>query len=237
MTRNRYSVISTLNLTISIAGLLIVFLLTLNPPTTSENLAWRKPIIGFVFISICTFGIFAAVFPSECSKAFHYQRENTEPFSKKLRITSHHPDCEGFSAHVVNVRSRSLCAACTGLLFGALMCIIGSFLYFFAEWHLSNFGFLFLLIGALSLILGFLQFKTKGVVRLVLNMFFVLGAFLSLVGVDVAAESLIIDSFLIALIGFWIFTRIQLSQWDHMRICDNCLSPCDVQKNRSKTVS
>jgi uncharacterized membrane protein YfcA len=63
-----------------------------------------------------------------------------------------------------------------------------------------------------------------------MNVFFVLGAFLLLVGTDEIVESLFVDLFLTALILLWISTRIQLSQWDHRKICSNCESPCGDQK-------
>jgi len=57
---------------------------------------------------------------------------------------------------------------------------------------------------------------------------FVFGAFLVLVGIDALAENLFVDLFLTVLISFWILTRIQLSQWDHSRICRDCKSPCGI---------
>jgi hypothetical protein len=61
-----------------------------------------------------------------------------------------------------------------------------------------------------------------------MNMLFVLGGFLILVGMDELTGSLFVDLFSIALIVFWLFTRILLSQWDHWKICRKCGRVCDI---------
>jgi hypothetical protein len=76
--------------------------------------------------------------------------------------------------------------------------------------------------------------RFKAYVRLALNSLFVFGAFLCLVGVDQTSQSVAIDLFSVVLIIFWIFTRIQLSQWDHSRICDNCNSSCRLGRKMGR---
>jgi hypothetical protein len=219
---------------VSIFGLLIVLMLAINPPTIYENFFWRKPLIGSIFSLICILGIFAALFPKRCSQAFHFRKDNTHLNSHRINATSHHPDCGKFSAHVTHVGSYTLCAACAGLLFGAIAALVGTTFYFFSGWSVQA-GFPITMIGAVGIILGFLQLKFRSFIRLIINMFFVLGAFLVLTGIDELTESLFVDFFSVALIVFWILTRIQLSQWDHWRICRNCESQCEVweaKKNR-----
>jgi hypothetical protein len=220
---------------VSIFGLFIVLTLAVNPPTIYENFFWRKPLIGSIFGLICILGILAALFPKQCSRTSHFQKMDMNTTSHRIHSASHHPDCEKFSAHVIRVSNRTLCAACTGLLLGAIIALVGTVFYFFDGWHVEGVSFPAVLTGAVGIVLGFLQLKFRGFIRLTLNMFFVLGAFLILVGIDELTESLFVDFFLAALIVFWILTRIQLSQWDHWRICSNCESQCEVweaKKNR-----
>lgn len=215
---------------VSVFGLFIVLMLAVNPPISHESLFWQKPLVGFVFSLICVLGILAALFPRRCSQTFHFQRESSGLVSRRVSATSHHPNCEEFSAHVIHINSHTLCAACTGLLLGAIMALVGTVLYFFSGWRIEGTGFPIVLIGVMATILGFLQLKLRGFARLTLNVFFVLGAFLILVGIDELTGSLLIDIFIEAFIVFWILTRIQLSQWDHWRICSRCKSPCEVGK-------
>jgi hypothetical protein len=225
-----------LNIIVSIFGLLIMLLFAFNPPLINESFLLRKFLIGSVFSFICIFGAFAALFPSLCSKVFCFQTDGVKDASHRTKSASHHPDCREFSTHVIHMNDRTLCAACTGLLLGALIALIGTILCFFSGLCIEKVSFAAVLIGVAGIILGFLQFKFRGFIRLTLNVFFVLGAFLILVGIDELTKSLPIDLFLAALVVFWIVTRIQISQWDHWRICSNCESPCEATAIRKKWV-
>lgn len=223
---------------VSIFGLFTTLMLTLRPPTIQENLLWRKPLIGLIFSLICVLGIFAAIFPRRCSGTFHFREEKKNPVADgepSTTLKGHHPDCEKFSAHVIHISKRRLCAACTGLSLGAFIVLVGTAFYFFGGWRVDEMSLPAVLIGIVGVALGFLQLKFPGFVRLSLNTLFVLGAFLILVGIDARVQSLFIDMFLIALIVFWLITRIMLSQWDHSRTCQNCESKCEIhiQKKRA----
>jgi len=228
MSNMRYYSFLIFAISVSIFGLFTVLIIGINPPMIYGSFFWRKPLIGSIFSLICVLGIFAALFPKQCSQTFHFRKENMNLTSHRIHATSHHPDCGKFSAHVIHVGSHTLCAACTGLLLGAIIALVGTAFYFFNGWNIEEISFTAVLIGTVDIVLGFLQLKFRGFIRLILNMFFVLGAFLILVGIDELTESLFVDFFLAALIVFWILTRIQLSQWDHWRICSSCKSACEV---------
>jgi hypothetical protein len=230
----RYYPFLVFAISVSIFGLFTMLMIGINPPMIYGSFFWRKPLIGSIFSLICILGIFAALFPKQCSQTFHFQKENMNLTSHRVRATSHHPDCGKFSAHVIHIGSHTLCAACTGLLLGAIIALAGTAFYFFNGWNIEEVSFPAVLIGTVGIILGFLQLKFKGFVRLILNMFFVLGAFLILIGIDELTENLFVDFFLAALIVFWILTRIQLSRWDHWRICSNCESQCEVWEAKEK---
>ncbi len=210
---------------ISVFGMLLVIIWTNIPPSTSDNLSWRKPLIGSLFSLICIMGSLASIFPSKCSEAFHFRETARDAATRQILRASHHPDCEAFSRHVVRLKGHARCAACTGLLLGAIVALAGALLYFSGVIQIENAGFLSS-VGVIALLAGFLELRFSGYVRLGSNFVFVLGAFLCLVGVDQASQSIAIDLFSVVLIVFWIFTRIQLSQWNHSRICDSCHTQC-----------
>jgi hypothetical protein len=224
---------------VSLFGLFTTLMLTLYPPTIQENLLCRKPLIGSIFNLICMAGIVAVFFPKKCSQTFDLPKTKKPPISNtedpnfhKISITlkGHHPDCGGYSAHVIHVNNHAFCAACTGLLLGALVSIAGTTLYFFGGWDIEQTGFPTVLFGQIGIVLGFIQFKFKGYTRLVLNAFFVIAAFLVLIGIDTLAENTFIDLYLVFLIVFWLWTRILISQWDHRRICHTCRIPCELKE-------
>ena len=218
-------------LAVSFLGLLLAGMFTLYPPNVQGTFSWRKPLIGSIFGLICIFGILAVFFPTKCSRVFDFGKrgESNTPYHSNLAshggspsLQGHHPPCEHYLGHVFRIGERTFCAACTGLLLGGFLALVGALLYFFGDWGFEQNSSLMVWTGAVGVGLGLFQFGFRRFARLFLNIFFVLGAFLILVGVDNLVQSLLIDLFLEALIIFWLFARISLSQWDHERICYAC---------------
>jgi hypothetical protein len=232
--RIRLDLILIFSISISLFGSFTTLMFALHTPTIKGNFLLRKPLVGLIFTSICTSGIIAVLIPKKCSgtpdlpkteKTIH---EDKDPRYDKVTVTfkGHHPDCGRYSAHVIQINTNTLCAACTGLLLGALIALAGTALYFFVGWSLGQAEFPALLLGQAGVVLGFLQFKFRGYTRSTVNVFFVIATFLTLIGIDNIVKNTIIDLYSIALIVFWLWTRILISQWDHWRICHNCQSPC-----------
>ena len=233
---------------VSFFGLFLVGILAFNPPVAGESFPWRKPVIGSIFGSICIIGNLAALFPKECSGALHFKKEETpvnkcyssqesNPVSYRFRfaVRGHHPDCGNFSAHVFRISNRTFCTSCTGLLLGALISLIATISYFSDCWQIGQVSLPLVYFGILGVSFGLLQFplfkNRKSPLRFLLNSFFVLGAFLILIGVDTLIHNVALDLFLILLIIFWIITRISLSQRDHKRICYACnVTTCEFRK-------
>ena len=217
--------------TVSLFGLFLAGIITFYPPVVGESFPWRKPVVGSIFGSMCILGILAVFFPKQCSGVFDFRKEEKGSRSYLNHFASHgtfstvkghHPDCESFSTHVFQVGNRTFCTACTGLLLGGFSALAGTVLYFFSNWRVEQGSSLLVWVGILGVGFGLFQFKFRGIVRLFLNIFFVLGTFFILIGVDKLVHSVTVDLFLVALIVFWLFTRISLSQWDHERICYAC---------------
>jgi hypothetical protein len=214
-------------------------MLALNPLVT-QNFPWRKPLIGSLFTMICISGIIAAFFPKKCSETSHLSKTEEPAISEaktrssnrcSITLKGHHLDCGRFSAHVIKVGEHVFCAACTGLLFGAFIVLVGTALYFFDGWDIGQFGFSAVSVGQVGIVLGFIQFKFEGYARLTLNAFFVISAFLTLVGIDKLAENMVVDLYLVVLIIFWLLTRILISRWDHWRICHTCKLTCELKES------
>ncbi len=217
---------------ISFLGLLLIAVMTVYPPSVTGNLSWRKTLIGSIFSSICILGILAVFSPTQCSKIFKLRKKGNNSNSSSTKLISHglsssmqghHPSCGKFAAHVFQIRSKTFCAACVGLLLGGLLALAGALLYFFGNWRVpEQNSSIMVLVGILGVGLGLFQFKFRNLVRLSLNTFFVLGTLFILIGVDEFVQSLMVDLFVVSVIFFWLFTRISLSQWDHKRICSDC---------------
>ncbi len=233
---NSSSLFLTFYLSVSLFGVFFVLVLALNPPTIYESFPWRKPVVGLFFGIICVLGIFAALFPRQCMGSIHFRSSEKNFKSRWVPATSkgHHPRCQKFYSHVIKIRDRILCAACTGLLVGALLAIAGTILYFFLGLGINE-SLLSVSVGTFGILIGFFQLKFRGFARSILNVCFVVGSFLILAGIDRLVQSVIIDLFVTLLIIFWLFTRIQLSHWDHERTCNRCKSlnkTCELEKRQ-----
>jgi len=221
---------------ISLLGLCFIALLTLNAAVPVTDFPWRKPLIGSIFSSICVLGTLSALFSSRCSRILHFKIGNgrktpneAEPISlkqKSLQFRGHHPSCGNFPAHVLVVANKTFCAGCLGLALGGTVSLVGTFLYFLADISLTGEYLFVFWAGFVGVACGLLQYHLlrfeKSFVHMFVNVIFVLGALMLLVGADALTGSLPILIYILALDIFWIYTRIALSQWNHSTICYKC---------------
>jgi len=220
---------------VSIFGLFTTFMLMLHPPRLSTADPWRKPFVGSTFALICVLGIIAVFFPKKCAQSFEPRTSEAQmslvASNASTMLKGHHPDCGKFSPHVIKVGDMFFCAACTGLLLGAATALVGAFVYFGAGIDFGQTSLLAVFVGDAGIILGFVQFRFKNFVRLIVNASFVLSAFSVLVGIDTLAKSFFTDLYILVLIVFWLLTRIQISKWNNRRICLACQT-CEVNKRK-----
>jgi hypothetical protein len=226
-------------LLVSLLGLFLIVALTAFPPTVAEDPAWRKPVIGSIFSSICVLGILAVFSPNKCLRILDIGKKNRTVGSDSSKLASHgtssalqghHPTCGKYDAHIFRIKDKTFCAACTGLLFGGLLALAGAAIYFFGDWRVAEHSSLMVLLGIVGVSLGLFQFKFRSLVRLSVNTIFVLGSLFILIGIDKLVHSLFFDLFVVSLIAFWLFTRISLSQWDHEMICSGCeIEDCEIR--------
>ena len=146
--------------------------------------------------------------------------------SGKMRFRGHHPDCEAFSGNRVTIQKVVLCAACTGMLFGAVVALIGTLFYFLVGVVPLTADPVIFFVGYGGLLLGLVQFKFCGWLKLMVNALFVLGSFIILVTADVLGKSFLIDLYVLGLILFLLLARILFSEWNNKRICSRC-EGCD----------
>jgi hypothetical protein len=228
-------------LTVSLLGLGLLAILTFSQTVPRTDFSWQMPLSGLIFGAICIFGIMAGLSPRRCSQITHFEaaersgsyavkRSNSE--EKLTAFRGHHPTCGNFGSHVLSFGDRTFCAGCTGLVSGAIFSLAGNFLYFFVGFQVGEVGSLFFWLGFLGVLCGLLQYKfptSNSFMHFILNVTFVLGAFLLLIGVNSVNGSLTLDLYLLALTVYWIVTRIMLSHLEHRKKCSSCGSkPCSL---------
>jgi hypothetical protein len=221
-------------LAVSILGLILLAILTFNQTVPKTDFPWQKPATGLIYSAICVLGITAGLSPRQCSRVTHFKAAKRSFLTTQKRLANeeitatfrgHHPTCGNFSSHVLLFSGRMLCAGCTGLIFGAILSLAGSALYFFGGLSIGEFCEIAFWMGLLGVIFGLLQYElpvSNSVLHFFLNVTFVLGAFFLLVEVNIANESFMLNLYLLLLIIYWILTRIELSRIEHRKKCFSC---------------
>lgn len=218
---------------LSLLGLCLLTVLTFNIPVSVGSIAWQRQVTGSIFMAICILGTIAGISPSRCSQMTHSRtigRSQYESNSRNVEETTtalegHHPTCESFSSHVIQFRGETYCAGCTGLVMGAIMSLLGSLLYFFSDLSAGEAGALIFWLGFVGVACGLLQYNltlNRRLVHVLLNVVFVVGAFLLLVGVNEVNGNVVLNYYLLILIVYWIIAKIMMSQLEHEKICSTC---------------
>jgi len=125
----------------------------------------------------------------------------------------------------MQISESRFCATCSGLVFGALVALLGT-----GFWFLENVRFtgeipLLVSVGAVGVTLGLLHptaLRLRGYARFFAGALFVLGSFLIFISIESSTKNTSIDLFFVALSVLWILTKMSLSNWEHQRICSQC---------------
>ena len=226
--------------------LCLVFIIVLTISYRPGEEFHSSQFVTLIFMIICSLGATAALLPSKCSRIFHhiqvdYTRllrsgSGIESDRKPIFWSGHHPTCGCYVAHVVQIRSKTYCAGCIGLLTGALLAIAGSLTYSLQIISVAEEATPLFWAGSFLVLLGLLQYArplmTNGWVHYLLNTIFVSGTFLLLVGVIEINGTLFVEAYFLLILLFWILTRVTLSNVEHQRICRRCESTSCVCRTK-----
>jgi hypothetical protein len=223
----------------SLASLCFLPLATFGITLPPVSLPWQRQVIGLAFSVICLLGALAGVSPSTCSRPFRAKPKPTKsrqtatsspspPTGRQVQKKGHHATCTNYASHVVHIGGAVYCAGCTGLVLGAAIALVGSTLHFFLGVPLT-YALVVFWLGFAGVALGLLQHPLyavskprHGVVRVFVNIAFVVGAFLLLASVADLTNNLLLEAYLLLATIYWIFTRIAMSRRAHSRICTLC---------------
>ena len=214
-------------LALSIIGLALTPVLVVLPNLKPFQVYFHKSLIGVLFTAVCLLGIAAAFYPSKCRGMFE-ETQNPLPQANKsytlMQVKGHHPDCQEYSGNRIKIGGRVFCAACSGLLFGATIALIGTAIYFFIGVNLAWDSVWLLALGEIWMLLGLAQIKFAGYFKVLANVLFVVGSFATLVATDAIGKSLLVDLYVLGVILFLLWFRIYLSEWNNKRTCRKCQS-------------
>jgi hypothetical protein len=234
-------------ISISFLGLCLLPFLTFDNTHTSITLIdtpLQRTLVGLIFGGICLLGMMAVLLPSRCLQILHFRRSKNNLLyksknnirEKKISIRGHHPTCDNFSGHIIQLGSKIYCAGCLGMIIGAVIVLFGSLFYFSTGLYLKEGAIVFFWLGFFGVAGGLLHYtllNLSGIFRLFFNILFVLGSFFLFIGIDMITNNLALDLYVLTLIIYWIIIRIIVSQQRHQKICMFCnLKPCSTRTNK-----
>ncbi len=210
---------------VSILGLALVPLLLLQPNLQADPTPLRRPLVSAIYSAVCIAGVVAVFYPGKCRMMFQkptVSKESGKTSASAVQIRGHHPDCEKFGANRITIRGSVFCAACSGLLLGAVVAIVGIVLFSLGFFIFVTGSFWVLAAGEVLMLVGLGQIRLGGFVKLAVNALFVVGSFLCLVVADLAAQSFLVDAYVLGLIVFLLWFRILLSELNNKKTCVAC---------------
>jgi hypothetical protein len=212
---------------VSIVGLALIPVLVLQPYLEHFEFSIRHSLVGALYSAVCLLGVAAVFYPAKCRGLFQ-KTQNPMPQvhkpSSSVQIRGHHPDCQNYSGNRIWVWGRGFCAACSGLLAGAIIALIGAALYFFVGLDAPWASVWLVALGEAWMLLGLAQIKFAGYVKMIVNVIFVVGSCVTLIEADVLGKSVLVDLYVLGLIDFLLWLRILLSEWNNKRTCQMCQS-------------
>ena len=210
---------------VAVFGLALVPLFLLWPNLQTDQSSLRRPLISTVYCVVCIGGIVAVFYPGKCRLMFQkpdVPPDTNDPSAPAVQFSGHHPECEKFSGNRITLMSSVFCAACSGLLIGAIVALAGVVLFALGFFSLGTKSLWALAAGEVLMLLGLAQIKMRGYVKMSVNALFVVGSFITLVAADLAGQSWLVDSYVLGLIVFMLWLRILLSEYNNKKTCVAC---------------
>ncbi len=220
-------VYTTFVLIVSAFGLIVSVSLVSSSDTSAVASGVRRSSIMLAYATVSSCGIVAVLFPSACSGILGTKKtltKNTEtPAIHETRVFGlrlvhcHHFGAE-MGTHELQIKGKSYCATCFGLLTGAIFSMVSVGIFATYGWpsrlDLSYaYGLYFLGVAGptLGLILAHGS-HLRPRVRFALSAFFVVGTGFTLIATDTLTGSMTADVLVILLAVFWVLSRVSLSQ-------------------------
>jgi len=212
--------------------LLIAFFGFSNTITIGLN---DKLFVGIFFIISCLIGISLAIYPGWLRRLLKRKshvttNQNTQKRARKRE--GHHPNCYRFKSHAIRIKNKLYCAGCLGLALGCILSIFLMVIYIQIDINLSVNIFHFLIIFGLIMI-GFvfveiMRVKRNTFIHIISNSLLVISCLIIAISITEITSNKIYGLISIIFSFLWLDTRIQLSNYHHTLICNNCVNSCKM---------
>lgn len=227
------NIFSYLLLSITAVALALIMVLFRSSTTNTITFEDRLFVTG-AFVISCIFGISIAIYPSWWKKFLRRTDRKSNIGSEKTSraFRGHHPNCVTFKSHSIMIKNKLRCAGCFGLIIGSISSVfmIAIFLFILPNLPLTTLYFLLGLgLLVLPLIYGeILLPKRHAVIHIILNIVLIFSFFCLTISVIEITRNAIYGILTTIICLLLLDTRIQLSNWNHTRMCNFCPESCKM---------
>lgn len=215
-----------------IAAFLVLAMAYLIP---SENITlFDKLFVGGAFITSCIFGISIAINPGWFRRFTKHIKKNINSNQKKkrkMKYKGHHPSCGKFQNHIIDTKNKSYCAGCIGLEIGSIISIFSIIIYIVSDMKSTNMFQILIIFGLILIGLAYAEImipKRYAIIHVISNILLVIGLLIVTISIFEITGNKIYGMMGVTLSFLWLDTRVQLSSWQHNRICSNCNESCKI---------
>ncbi len=194
-----------------------------------------KLFVSVFFIISCLIGISLTIYPGWIRRSLKSQFHNTT--NKNIQKTArkregHHPNCDQFKSHTIKIKNKIYCAGCLGIAIGCIISIGLMIIYIPISYNISSDIFPYLIIlGFIIIGLVFIEImlnKRNTYYHIISNSILVVSFLIIIISITELTGNKIYGIISIILSFLWLDTRIQLSNWHHSIICNNCNKSCKM---------
>jgi hypothetical protein len=181
---------------------------------------------------ICLFGISLSVYPGWLKKRIRNQNYVID--TKRITRTrqGHHPYCGKYQNHTIQINNKILCTGCLGLSLGCLISIFFMIVYLIINPNLVvSLSFFIIFFGLFLIFFSYIEIVAKSgnkLLHIMSNIGLIIGFILITLGIFEITGQLVYGVLCIVFSILWLDTRIQLSNWLHRSICNNCIEECKM---------
>ena len=211
-------------------SILVITAPSYEPPITIED----KGVIAGIFIMSCVIGISFTYNPNWIRRNQPWKKNrkiNTNKEATRL-FQGHHPDCHTFQNHRFQLKHKTWCAGCLGLLIGSCISIMSMILYLILDVTQSKIIFyLLFIVGLFILTFVYIEIVYSNrhpLLHVFSNSLLPLCFFIIIIAVIELTGKLVYGFFTILLCFLWLDVRIQLSKWRHSLLCKYCAETCKM---------
>jgi hypothetical protein len=199
-------------------------------PWTGGTLTYEdRLIVGLAFMGSCVAGILLSLGPRKLHSLRKNARRSDPRGSADRAWVGHHPDCGRFGDHVIAINRQRYCAGCLGLALGSFISLAIMVFYLLVPPVEVLLGRWMVVLGMSVVALCMTEVAwhpPSPSFHVLTNLALPIGFLIVVIGVTSSSNNVMLGLIATLICFLWLDTRIQISDWKHIKTCGTCGQSC-----------